>query len=459
VRRGKFRAASDRCDPAATIGDDSDEEWLQERRWRVQVSEPSGHKGLCAQLWRCHDADVSGQLRLFDDLERDSRSPAKRAESQFAFLNRTGRPYFGPVRDLLEDWFSHFPPDVQPALRSRFRKDDPGQNMGAFWELYLHEAHRRLGFAIQYEPPVPGTGRSPDFLFERADERFYLEATLVMYPDAQMAARRRRDLLLDVVDEAFDQDFYVRVVTAVPGFATPRRQEYIDRIETWLAQQNWATARRAAEDGEWTAPTERFEIGGSVVVLEAHPKPDGLRGNRETPTIWAGPMEGGVFDEPVPIYKDLKAKAKAYGRPGAPYVIAALCLRDFVTSNDVEAALYGKEVVQIPIGPNGGAVGPAYLTRDFQGLWQRGQTPTYRRVTGVLSGIHIAPWTVAQNPLTLWLNPWAEHSLPNSSDLPWKTVTGDVEENALVTRDATRPPHDIFGLPDDWPGPGGPFDD
>lgn len=153
----------DRCDSATSIRDDSDEEWLQERRLRVQVSQSSGHEGLCAQPGGCHDADVAGQIRLFDDMERDSRSPAKRAESQFAFLNRTGRPYFAPVRDLLEDWFSHLPPDVQPALRSRFRKDDPGQNMGAFWELYLHEAHRRLGFAIQYEPPVPGHGPKPRF--------------------------------------------------------------------------------------------------------------------------------------------------------------------------------------------------------------------------------------------------------------------------------------------------------
>src|SRR5215213_5717389 len=134
---------------------------------------------------RCHDPVVAGHLPLFDDGERDSRSPAKRAESQFAFLNRTGLPYFAPVRDLLEEWFGYVSPDVQPGLRQRFRQDDQGQFMAAFWELYLHEAHRRLGFDIQYEPPVPGTGRRPDFLFERGDERFYLEGTLVWYPDAQ----------------------------------------------------------------------------------------------------------------------------------------------------------------------------------------------------------------------------------------------------------------------------------
>ena len=42
--------------------------------------------------------------------------------------------------------------------------------------------------------------------------------------------------------------------------------------------------------------------------------------------------------------------------------------------------------------------------------------------------------------------------------VPWKTVTGDLAENRLVTREATRSPAEIFGLPPDWPGPDGPFD-
>jgi hypothetical protein len=104
-------------------------------------------------------------------------------------------------------------------------------------------------------------------------------------------------------------------------------------------------------------------------------------------------------------------------------------------------------------------VGQAHLTRDFKGLWQRGQTPIYKRVTGVLSGIHIAPWTVAQSPLTLWLNPWAEHPLAAADELPWRTVTGDLDANELRIREATLSPHEIFGLPEDWPGPGRPFDD
>ena len=127
-----------------------------------------------------------------------------------------------------------------------------------------------------------------------------------------------------------------------------------------------------------------------------------------------------------------------------------------VASHDVEGALYGKEVVKVPIRTDGGGpVAEPYVTRDFRGLWQRGQTPTYKRVSAVLSGMHVAPRSVAENRLTLWMNPWAEHPL-GADGLPWTTVTGDLETNQLITREATRSPAEIFGLPPGWPAPGGP---
>jgi hypothetical protein len=134
-----------------------------------------------------------------------------------------------------------------------------------------------------------------------------------------------------------------------------------------------------------------------------------------------------------------------------------LCLRDFVSYDDIENALYGAEVVQIPIGPDGGPAGELYMTRDFKGLWQQGQTPRYTRVSGVMGAVGVAPWSVARAPLSLWKNPWAVH--PLDLELPWRTVEGDLAANQLVVRDATRTPHEIFGLPPDWPGPGDPFED
>jgi hypothetical protein len=366
-------------------------------------------------------------------------------------LNRVDRPNFALVRDLLEKWFDAYPADGKDALRSRFRDDNSAQHIAAFWELYLHEAYRRLGFSVQIEPAVPGATRRPDFLFEHDDDRFYLEATLVQYSDATMARRRRQDYLLDLVDSAFDADFYVRVLVAVAGERTPPRTAVVDPIEKWLAGLRWAPAWQAAKDRDWEAPQQTFNPAGSVLILEAHPKPPGLRYSGDVPMIWAGPQGGGAVDERAPVLADLRAKARAYGRPDAPYLIAVLCLRDFVSYHDIENALYGREVVQVPIATDGGSAGEPELTRDFRGLWQRGQNPLYTRVSGVLGAVHLAPWSIAQTSLRLWKNPWAAQRLEVS--LPWTVVEGDLEANSLVTRDETVTPHELFNVSPDWPWP------
>src|SRR5436309_13915525 len=100
---------------------------------------------------------------LFDSVERTDRSGSQHAESTFAFRNRVRSQFFGNVRELLEEWFESWPDSRKPQLRGRFRSNDDRQMLGAFWELYLHEALRRLEFRIAHEPDVGSAGGRPDF--------------------------------------------------------------------------------------------------------------------------------------------------------------------------------------------------------------------------------------------------------------------------------------------------------
>jgi hypothetical protein len=395
-------------------------------------------------------------LRLFDDRVRTDRSPAPSAEGHFRFLNRIDRPYFAAVRDLLEDWFSRFPRDTQKDLRARFRSDDNAECLGAFWELYLHEVHRRLGFELERDPQVPGTTRRPDFLVSGGSRPFYLEATTVTYNKAEAQQRRRENLLVDLVNEAFDPDFFVSMGRVAAGPTTPSRAEVVDPVEQWLAGFDWESAHALAERGEWVPPTREFRPRDSFFSLRAHPRSPSVRGDRAFRTVAMGPARGGVHDEGDPIYRDLHDKASRYGRPDHPFVIAALCLRDFADDEDVEFALYGPEVFRVPIRPDGGQAGEGYLDRDPRGLWQRGTAQRATRVSAVLAAVHLAPYTVARAAPTLWTNPWA--AKPLEAELPWRTRSGDLEQNRLVTTEATREPHEILDLPSDWPGPGRPFD-
>ncbi len=124
---------------------------------------------------------------VFDEVARWDATPARKNEGRFDFLNRSASPYFGRVRDLIEDWFANFPPAHQAALRGDLRASDD-QSASAFWELYLHESYRRSGYAIEIHPPVAGRGTHPDFLMSKEGERFYVEAVSVGRRPAEVAA-------------------------------------------------------------------------------------------------------------------------------------------------------------------------------------------------------------------------------------------------------------------------------
>ena len=63
--------------------------------------------------------------RVFDDIVRTDGRPARYGEGRFEFLNRSASLYFGLVRDLIEEWFSHVPSQHQPGLRLPQRGIEP----------------------------------------------------------------------------------------------------------------------------------------------------------------------------------------------------------------------------------------------------------------------------------------------------------------------------------------------
>jgi len=86
------------------------------------------------------------------------------------------------------------------------------------------------GVTAKRDPEVPGTSRRPDFLVSGEGGEFYLEATTIGYSKDEMAARRRRNVVLDLVDEAQNPDFWVTI--QVPGEAArPHRAATRPKLE------------------------------------------------------------------------------------------------------------------------------------------------------------------------------------------------------------------------------------
>ena len=97
---------------------------------------------------------------------------------------------------------------------------------------------------------------------------------MVSYSDAEIAARRREDVVLDLIDAVFSADFWVGVEIKVPGQATPAKADVIRPVERWLASLEWASS------GSMLQPPEMdLRARGWVVALRAYAKPDASRGD------------------------------------------------------------------------------------------------------------------------------------------------------------------------------------
>jgi hypothetical protein len=118
----------------------------------------------------------------------------------------------------------------------------------------------------------------------------------------------------------------------------PGVSEVVDPIGAKFATLNWEELNESL--GRSPAPASEFSLAirDWVINYRVYPRGAQFRGDPSNRAIGMGPSSSGVVDERQAIESDLKAKAKRYGRPGRPFVIAALCIRDFADDRSIKQA-------------------------------------------------------------------------------------------------------------------------
>lgn len=152
-------------------------------------------------------------MKLFDDFVRSYESPAGYGEFDFEYLNRSANEPIRKIRDVLEDWFSRYPPAERSELRQRFRSHDEHNHTSSFFELWLHELLLHLGCSIKVHPTLPGTAKRVDFFVESPQGNdFYLEAICVTgESEEQSKSQARLNTLYDSLNYLDSPDFFIHL--------------------------------------------------------------------------------------------------------------------------------------------------------------------------------------------------------------------------------------------------------
>jgi hypothetical protein len=353
---------------------------------------------------------------------------------------------------MFNDWVERFaslqPPEATNDIVGRFRSKQDPQFYAAFWELYLHEVHLRLGYDVRVHPDSE-RGTRPDFVVSRGGKIAYLEAVMPSPPLNEPTQPGSVRTVSEYIDGAHDPDFFLKLRFVVPGEQTPRKSQVVSAVQGWLRSLDWQEWWRGGLSPSIAYPEAELPVRGWLLGLRALPRAPDRRGEHGSRMIGMYPSVTGFVQSVAEAIKPtLDEKASKYGDLDAPYVIAVWTMATMASDETAPQALFG---IDMPLEAGGRhrIDLPSGLNRD--GLWTANRQHR-GRVSGVLAA---ASWDFNYSAVSrvwprLWLNPWAARELDH--DLPYPTSRVSKDETSIENKPAAMDPSELLGLPPDWPG-------
>lgn len=376
---------------------------------------------------------------LFEDISRTDASPGQYTESTFEYLNRSARPEADQIRDLLDGWFASYPDDQKRDLKSRFARPEYSEHLGAWWELYVFNLYRTLGYSVDVHPRILGSTHRPDFLVYNSEESFYVECTAVSPADHSGAPNLKgQNWIQDCINHVLNPNFHVGLRIEQFGTDQPRQTEITRPLSEWLATLDPYLPADALPPLEIRPKDWR-------ITITAYPIPPEKRGG--TGRLLGILLPSGAFfiNDVDVIHKALREKGSRYGgQPDRPLVVALVSTSGFTEEEDITDAVFGRKAVQYTEGQ----ANPVKLVRQRNGYWRAGPPRRGARVSAVLFGQRLNHWTAASAFPKLWLNPWGYRHL-NATE-PFSTFTLPHETEPIKETDG-KGGASLLGLPPSWP--------
>ena len=290
------------------------------------------------------------------------------------------------------------------------------------------------------------SSRTPDFLVVGASgQEFLLEATLASEVSREEAARLKLiDQAYDALNRVHSPDFFLRVDVLGEAQSPIPGKRLRAQTETFLETLSWAELSDGRPLEEM--PSFDFLHDGCTITVAPIPKSVKSRGNADIrPLGMHGPGEAAMIDDRTPIKPAIEKKAGKYGELDRPFIVAVNALSSTVDRIDVMEALFGREryVFHREMGPDE----EPEMIRDRDGSWLGPSGPRNTRVSAVLVGSCIQPWTVAAYVPVVYHNPWAQK--PCTEQLRELASALPIGHEMPIQAGSAKTP--FFNLPERWP--------
>lgn len=121
---------------------------------------------------------------------------------------------------------------------------------------------------------------------EGESDRFYLEASVVTTGGLGGPEPAGTAHVDDLINSAFNPDFFLRLELVIPGPQTPARSKVVGPIESWLATLDWDDVQQRCLKGDEEHPRGTLDAGGWKITCQAFPRAEDSRGDRDFPHDW-----------------------------------------------------------------------------------------------------------------------------------------------------------------------------
>lgn len=382
---------------------------------------------------------------LFRNFIRTDSTPKRATETDFAFLDRSASEAVDNVRSIVATCLERYPLGEQAELVARLTSGDSRLFASGTFELFLHEYLRRQGFTLLPHPELPnGSQRRPDFLVTCPDgTRLYLEAVCASDNDGQdPAAEARKNVALQVLDNAVHPNFMVAVESDGDPTTQPSGRRLADEVVRWLDTLDPDLAIAEA-DSNGASPEYRWQHEGWRVRIRAIPVRPDARG-RQRRLIGVRNLGGGWVDGWSPIRDAVLTKSRRYGHLDLPLVIAVNVDAFDLEPIDEAQALFGQEQYVFTVGEQ---EGEPRFERASNGAWRGPAGPRGRRCSGAWLFSNLSPYTLARGRQVLYANPWAHLAMPvDFLRMPHAMVVNDrIQRVDGITL------REVMGLGEHWP--------
>lgn len=384
---------------------------------------------------------------LFDNFARTDVTAKRNLESSFVFLNRSARPEIARVREFVELNVATYPSSEIDEFIARFRSGNDTHFNSAMFELLLYAALIRLGFKLQPHPPLSnGSTAHPDFLVSTLDgKQFYLEAVLASeIREANQGGEAIKGSVMDSLASVNHHNFMINIMEMGHPTTQPSGKKLAREVLKWLDSLDPEKVQEIIDKDGFDAFTPfSWEHEEWSLIIWPIPLKASRRGKART--LIGGSMgRVGFIDTWTPIRDAVKYKGSKYGQLEFPLLIAVNVDTFTLDPIDEMQALFGQE--QFVISREDPEREPE-MQRIPNGAWYGPSGPQYKRVSGAWFFNDLTPYTIASRRNTVYLNPWASASLPDSL----LVMPHAIADEGMMKWSDGKSLREIFGLHEGWP--------